>query len=170
MPSVLFVCTGNSCRSPMAAAMFKQMVGDDWRVESAGIRAVDGMPATAEAQQEMASRGLNLSKHRARTVTEEMIHTFDLILTMEEGQKEALRVEFPLEAGKIYTLMGMSGLTGDVVDPIGKGKEEYHRTADEIASLLQAGKRQIIKLATAQVQHREAAIFRKRVFRQREGF
>ena len=170
MPSVLFVCTGNICRSPMAAAMFKQMVGDDWRVESAGTRAMDGMEASEEAQQEMASRGLNLSKHRARTVTGEMIHTFDLILTMEEGQKEALRAEFPLEAGKIYTLMGMSGLVGDVEDPIGGGKEDYHRTADEIAGLLQAGKGQIIKLATTQVRRREADILRKRVFRQREGF
>ena len=84
MPAVLFVCSGNTCRSPMAAALFKARLiqsGLDlaaWRVESAGTAAIDNQPATPQAVEVMAARGLDLQQHRSRRAGAEHLAGFDL--------------------------------------------------------------------------------------------
>jgi protein-tyrosine phosphatase len=151
--SVLFVCTANICRSPMAAALMRarlqkeQSDWREWRVESAGTWAMEGEMAARFSRQVMAERGLDISAHRARTVTAEMLHKFDLILTMEPGQKEALQVEFPAIAKRVFLLSEMDGTLSTVEDPYGRAVEAYKQTAEKIDRMLANGMARIVALA-----------------------
>lgn len=153
VPSVLFVCTANICRSPMAAALFQSLLlenGSDprtWRIESAGTWAPEGKPAAPEVIELLASRGLNIRVHRSRMVNEELLKGFRLVLTMETGHKEALLVEFRSMRGKVFTLAEMCGESGSVEDPIGGPPEGFTQTAEEIERLLRQGFDQIVLMA-----------------------
>ena len=153
MPSILFVCTANICRSPMAEALFKARLQEreinwrSWRIESAGTWAVPGQPASLEAQQNMKGRGLNISQHRSRLVDALILEGFELILTMEAGQKEAIQVEFPALANRIYLLSEMNGETVDICDPYGGSSQDYETTANEIDRRLLNGLDRICRLA-----------------------
>lgn len=154
MPAILFVCTANQCRSPMASALFREIlakrgIGADWRVESAGTWAVEGAPASEGSLAVMAARGIDLSGHRARGVTGELLASFDLVLTMERNHKEALKAEFAEAVGRIYMLSEMAELSHDVRDPIGGAFADYLETATEIERLLQRGFENIQRLAGA---------------------
>jgi protein-tyrosine phosphatase len=152
MGSILFVCTANICRSPMAAALFQGSVktwpeGQLWRIESAGTWAQNGQPACAGAIAAMRSRGLNISRHRSRMVTAELLESFSLILTMEKSQQEAIRVEFPQVAARTHLLSEVAGRQGDVKDPYGGGPGDYEAAATELAELISLGMAQIFQLA-----------------------
>lgn len=152
MPSILFVCTANQIRSPFAQALFAKKLEqaanqDGWRVESAGTWAKDGQPATNLAQSLARQRGLDLSTHKARVVTREVLAPFNLILTMEHGQREALMVEFPDLAGRIFLLSQMVGMEYEVKDPIGRGADDYLDTFDHIDEILTRGFKRICMLA-----------------------
>jgi protein-tyrosine-phosphatase len=154
MPSVLFVCTGNLYRSPMAAAMFSAMLLLEpvwvgyWRVESAGTWAQANQPAPMEVLQVMAKRGLDLKTHRSRVVSAEILGQFDLILTMERGQKEALGIEFPQYAGRVYMLSEMAGTRVSINDPIDRSVAGVNEVARELEDWLKMGKHSIIELAS----------------------
>ncbi len=149
MPSVLFVCTANVCRSPMAMAIFRNLVqGDqeDWQVDSAGTLAVEGVPVTTKAQVVLQNKGLDVSEHRSQTISQELIDRYDLILTMEKNHKEALTIEFPQKAERIFMLSEMIGLVYDVPDPIGRSLTEFQNTYDEIEQTLKLGLDKIRRL------------------------
>lgn len=153
MPSILFVCTANVCRSPMASAIFQRQLEESfpdeiWRVESAGTWAIDGMAVAIGSTQIMRSRGLDISGHRARNISAELLAEFDLILTMENGHKEALRAEFPQYAARIYLLSEMAGFSHDINDPIGGPLSDFEATAKELTELLVQGIERIKSLAT----------------------
>ena len=152
MPSVLFVCTANICRSPMASALFKSLVAQradakSWRVASAGVWAMEGSSAARNSQAVVASRGLDLSSHRAQGVSRELLRRFNLILTMEQGHKEALRAEFPDLASRIYLLTEMVERNADIRDPIGGTMIDYEDTARELEQILTQGMEKIVRLA-----------------------
>lgn len=153
VPSVLFVCTANICRSPMAAALFRLILAENegnpgsWRIESAGTWAQEGKPAAPEVIELLASRGLNVRAHRSRMVNEALLQGFRLVLTMEAGHKEALLVEFRSMRGRVFTLAEMCGESGSVADPIGGPPEGYAQTAEEIERLLRQGFDQIVWMA-----------------------
>ena len=155
MPAVLFVCTANRIRSPLAAALFQRRLaaGEDaatWRVASAGTWADDGLPAMAAAQQVAAEAGLDLSRHRSRRVEELDLADFDLILTMTTGQAEALRVEMAGHAARILPLTQAAlGLAYDVDDPVGRPVAIYRRTLDELDDIMARGLAQIVARAEA---------------------
>src|SRR5690606_4959137 len=97
---VLFVCTGNTCRSPMATALLQHLLrekaqGRQITVESAGLHAHEGAPAAAAAQRVLQEMGIDLSYHRARSVDDAAVEEADLILTMTQAHQEALRRRFP---------------------------------------------------------------------------
>jgi protein-tyrosine-phosphatase len=144
MPAILFVCTANICRSPMAAGLFKQILedksaSDEWSVESAGTWGLDGEPAAAGSLAVMRNKGVDISDHRARSVNQEIIQSFDLILTMESGQKESLHMEFSKFSDRIYLLSEMVNQKHDIDDPYGGVFSEYEQAADEIEEYLLNG-------------------------------
>jgi len=149
MPSILFVCTGNICRSPLAAALWRARVAGEpgWRVESAGTWALDEHPASANTLAVLAERGLEATSHRARTVNGELLSAFNLILVMERGHAEALRAEFPDVAGRVYLLSEMIGKKFDIADPYGGPVVEYEATAQEIERIFELGADRMRELA-----------------------
>ncbi|MGI6567555.1 MAG: low molecular weight protein arginine phosphatase [Limnochordia bacterium] len=141
---VLFVCTGNTCRSPMAEAIFRQLAtgkaGENWQVSSAGIHAVTGSPATSEAMAALSELGLEISGHSARLLTEDLLEDADLILTMTAGHKQRIQLQFPAAADRVFTVKEFAGEVGnlDIPDPYGQGLAAYRSTAAELRGSLAA--------------------------------
>jgi protein-tyrosine-phosphatase len=109
MPSVLFVCTANRFRSPLAAAFFQKErkqthPPDEWTVDSAGTWAIAGLPVLPEVTLIARQYHLDLSRHRSKPVTEKLLDAHHLILVMEAGQQEALQNEFPAIRERVYLL------------------------------------------------------------------
>jgi protein-tyrosine phosphatase len=119
---VLFVCTGNVCRSPMAAAAIRKRLSH-LTSESAGVAALVGEPADPLAVEVMADRGIDLSAHRARQLTPELASAFELILVMEGRQQAIVEQIFPPARGRVHPL-GRFG-SFDVPDPYGQPKESF---------------------------------------------
>ena len=155
MPSLLFVCAANMCRSPMASALMRRRVErltstDDWRIASAGIWAQEGAPAIGEAQAVLREMHLDLGKHRSRNVLQVEVRSFDLVLVMETNQKEALRVTFPDIAERIYLLSEMAGSPLDIPDPVGGTLADVRNTAQTIDRYLSQGFARILQLTQHQ--------------------
>lgn len=152
-PSVLFVCTANICRSPVAEALFRahlqKMLPEEWagwRVESAGTWASDGEAISPNSKQVLARRGIAADQHRSKTVNAALLESFDLVLTMEAGHKESILVEFPWMAPRVYLLSEMSGSTVPVSDPYGGRLETYERTAVLLERMIADGFERIAAL------------------------
>lgn len=142
--SVLFVCTANQCRSPMAEAILKKYSSkidpeEKWIIESAGTWTGAGYPATPYGVKAMAEMGLDTSNHKSQPITESLLEKFLLILTMESGHKEAIQVEFPDIANRVFMISEMAGEKIPVLDPIGGTYQEYINTAKEIDSWIVRG-------------------------------
>lgn len=134
--NILFVCTGNTCRSPMAAALMNKIAAEceiDVRADSAGIFASDGDMASDNAIKAMIPYGIDLTEHRSKPVTEDLITESDLILAMTAGHKMVLE---PMADGKVFSISEYTGGGGDIPDPYGGDLEEYSVCADAIYSAL----------------------------------
>ena len=152
MPTVLVVCTGNLCRSPMAEVLLQARLARDearqnWLVVSAGTWTVDGRPATTFAINEMARRGLDLSGHISRNITRALVAEANLVLAMTRKHIEALGAAFPAYARKAYLLSEMSGQIRDVGDPYGGPRQQYAYTAKVLEQLIADGYERIVTLA-----------------------
>jgi protein-tyrosine phosphatase len=150
MCSVLFVCTANICRSPMAMGLMRSRLGpdqEDWQVASAGIWAQPGIPPARNTLEVLRSRGIDLGDYGSRSVTYEMIQDFNLILTMERNHRDALRSAFPQYRNKIFMLSEMINDMTDVVDPVGGPLAGFEDTAREIETILDKGYGRIQRLA-----------------------
>jgi protein-tyrosine-phosphatase len=150
MRSVLFVCTANICRSPMAMGLFYAQVmpsACDWRIASVGIFAAPGYPAAQNTLVLLRHKGIDLSGHRSAQITQEIMSDYNLILTMERGQKEALQVAFPDHAQKVYLMSEMVGGNWEIADPVGGALVEFEETAREIEHILTVGYPKICTLA-----------------------
>ena len=144
MKSILFVCSANQCRSPMAEVMFKKLVRDKgeeehWRVESAGVWAFQGAPATENAMQVMVERELDLSQHLSQPVNPTMLSRFDVIVVMTLEHKRALLQQYPAITNRVFLLRELGGEKGDFADPVGGTLDTYRDTADELEILLRRG-------------------------------
>jgi tRNA threonylcarbamoyl adenosine modification protein (Sua5/YciO/YrdC/YwlC family) len=143
---VLLVCSGNTCRSPMAQALAEEVIAErlgcrvdqlesrGWRLLSAGTSAASGHPASDGAMAAMRQRGLDLSRHSSRELTTELIHTSDVVLCMTERHVETARALDSTAADRIFRL----DAEGDVPDPIGGDPAHYVQTAERIRRALTA--------------------------------
>jgi protein-tyrosine-phosphatase len=153
MPSVLFVCTANRFRSPLAAAIFKKALLEkgldvSWQVGSAGTWARPGLPALPVVLEAARALGLDLSGHRAARLDGAMLQAYDLVLVMQAGQLEALRSEFPDLNEHIYLLSHvLERRTYDFPDLSACGQEVGEVSAD-LNVLLRHGLDNICVLAT----------------------
>ena len=126
---ILFVCTGNTCRSPMAAALMNKIATEndiDIVADSAGVF-TDGSPVSKNAIRAMREYEIDISSYVSKQVTEDMIENADLVFTMTEGQRVMITAE---KNDKIFTLGEYSGSNEDIPDPFGGSQEEYNETAD----------------------------------------
>lgn len=152
---IVFVCTGNTCRSPMAEVMFRGLLAKrlgckldelDERgvlVMSAGIAAMMGGRSAAEAVQVMSEQGLDLSGHESQPLTEQLARHADLMLVMTRSHRQAILTEWP-EAADRVRLVSRNGL--DVPDPVGGPLELYRRCASQLAPELEAWADEVITL------------------------
>ncbi|RME50242.1 MAG: low molecular weight phosphotyrosine protein phosphatase [Caldilineae bacterium] len=144
MPNVLVVCTANQCRSPVAEALLRRYLGEiapdkEWQVASAGTWARAGVPADATMTTVAAEWDLDLSGHRSQPVSAALLEWADLVLTMETGQQEALRQEFPSGQTQIRCFTELLGVRYDVPDPIGGPPAAYRAAVRELVRMVEQG-------------------------------
>lgn len=138
---LLFVCTGNTCRSPLAESMFRKLLaerlgctehelpGEGFFIASAGLLAAYGLPAALESLTLAEEFGLSLARHRSRPLTDDLLDRSDLIFAMTAGHRDAILAARPDLADRVH-LLSREGL--DIADPIGGGPAEYERCRSEI--------------------------------------
>jgi len=124
--SILIVCVGNICRSPMAEALLKTRAPAGVHIHSAGIGALVGKPADAHALRLMQEQGTDISAHRARQLTPAMAGTADLILVMEAGHQRSIYAISPASRGKVHMLGKWADM--EVPDPYRKSPEYFAYT------------------------------------------
>jgi L-threonylcarbamoyladenylate synthase len=142
---LLFVCTGNTCRSPIAAGLATTMLaerlgckpeeleGMGVEVVSAGVLGMDGSPATPEAVRAARRFGADISRHRSRRLTNDLIRRADVVYCMTEGHVRETRLLSPGSVSKIRRL----DESANIEDPVGMAEEDYVRTARHIRQSLE---------------------------------
>jgi glycine hydroxymethyltransferase len=138
MKTILFICTGNVCRSPMAEALFRRAVKGrgDFRVLSAGIGAMDGQPPSPHSVRAMRELGVDISAQRSRMLTAELVRSADLILGMTHSHADTVALLYPPAVEKTFLLREFDDTLDpyekDISDPIGCSYEVYVDCRDQI--------------------------------------
>ncbi len=150
MTHVLLVCTGNICRSPLAEALLRRELQSakaaDIVVSSAGTGAWDGAPGSEGAYLIALEHELDLSEHRARLLTREVVEEAHLVLTMARHHRA--RVEELGGRGRVHVLgeyVGLSGPDAEVKDPFGGDLDVYRETYEELESLMRRAAERVMK-------------------------
>ncbi|TWT49150.1 Low molecular weight protein-tyrosine-phosphatase YwlE [Rubripirellula amarantea] len=134
-PVIALVCTGNTCRSPMAEMLMREQLTkklgceDSVRVISAGVAAGAGSGASPQSVEVMGRRGLDLTGHSSRPLDESVMNVADLVLTMTRGHRAAILAAWPNMHDRVFTLRRDGG---DISDPVGLPVETYEACAEQI--------------------------------------
>src|SRR5687767_5141544 len=137
MKTILFVCTGNVCRSPMAEGLFRHVTkGREFRIVSAGVGAIDGQPPSAHAVRALRELQIDISRQRSRMLTGELVQQADYIFGMTHGHVDAITLLYPQAADKTFVLREfddtLDTFEKDIADPIGGSYEVYLNVRDQI--------------------------------------
>jgi RpiB/LacA/LacB family sugar-phosphate isomerase len=138
MKTVLFVCTGNICRSPMAEGLFRHATKGhtQFRVLSAGVGAVDGLPPSEFAVRALKELGIDIAKQRSRMLTADLVNQADYIFGMTHSHVDAITLLYPHAAEKTFLLREfdetLESYENDISDPIGGSYEVYLNCRDQI--------------------------------------
>jgi protein-tyrosine-phosphatase len=138
MKTILFLCTGNVCRSPMAEGLFRHAVKGrgEFRVLSAGLGAVDGQPPTSHSVQAMKEIGIDISRQRSRALTADLVRSADLILGMTHSHTDTVALLYPSAAERTFLLREfddtLEPYEKDISDPIGCSYPVYVECRDQI--------------------------------------
>ena len=152
MRHILFVCTANQCRSPMAAGLFQQQIeqageADRWQIASAGTWAENQRTATTFARTTMTERNIDISGHRSRLLDGDLLRGVDVILVMTRHHREAICAEFPEVADRTLMMSQLIGQTFDIVDPVQGTLDDYRRCAADLQQILTDGYPRLVELA-----------------------
>ncbi|MFQ5792767.1 MAG: low molecular weight protein arginine phosphatase [Acidobacteriota bacterium] len=140
---MLFVCTGNTCRSPMAVGLLKKMFGPDtFRILSAGTGAAEGLQPSRYAMEVMRDEDVDISDHRSRVLHADLLEEADKVLVMAESHRRQIADWFKSYASKTRLLREFDPVRDDpdypnVPDPIGLGKDAYIKCKDMIERSLE---------------------------------
>ena len=148
--TILLICTGNSCRSVMAAGLLKKMLKGkgDYKVATAGVAALTGAGATGQTFQVMAENGIELTHHVSQQLTNEMLREADLILVMERAHKEHILKRLPAVGKKLHLLSEFGRpqeenklVDPNVPDPIGQSLDFYRK----VFAIIKEGIERVVK-------------------------
>jgi len=134
--TILFVCTGNICRSPMAEGLFRRLLGrhKDIRIASAGVSALRGQPASLHTVEVLRSLGIDLAQFRSQPLSDELVAGATWIFAMTRSHLDTIQLLFPEAADKAFLVCEfdpeLASTSLDIPDPIGLGLDAYERTRD----------------------------------------
>ncbi len=162
MKTVLFVCTGNICRSPMAEGLFRHAVKGrgDYEVLSAGVGAVEGMPPSEHAVRALRELGIDIARQRSRMLSADLVHRADYIFGMTHSHVDAIMLLYPQAAEKTFLLREfdetLDSFENDIPDPIGGSFDVYLNCRDQIEQGI-ASMFKFIEQTSAPAERREVA-------------
>lgn len=134
---IIFVCTGNTCRSPMAESLYASMeFGEGIEVTSRGLVVLFPEPLNPKAETVLKTHGLELNNHITKQFHSSEVDETTLVLTMTQSQKATLLKEYSIQPDCCYTLKEFAGETGDVVDPYGGSLIDYEECFSELARIV----------------------------------
>lgn len=153
MAHILVVCTANICRSPVVEGLIRDRLSkagfEEWTVSSVGTWALQERPPSRYSQELMLEwEGIDISGYRAKIVDQAEIDRSDLIICMEKGHVEALKIEFGSATDRIYLLSEMgTGQKFNIADPYGTPKPNYEHMVREVRKLIDDGLPRMVELA-----------------------
>ncbi len=150
MSLMVVVCTGNSCRSPIAEGLLKKTYAGrpGWEIISAGTSAASGLRPMPEAVNAAAELGADISQNTTRQVNRQLMDQASLVIAVTTLHAEWLKQHFSDDADKVFTLgeLTQGHCTGDVPDPIGRSDDVYRRIAGMLKRMIDAAREEISEL------------------------